>query len=216
VETAIFGVTGIALSNANVTLTATQAGSSQIKLTGTLSANVSITFPTVGQWEVYNATSGSFTVTLTNGTGSSVTVAQGAVLAIMSDSTAGILSTANASIAQTARIGVNVAGSPNITSEVQYAFVSNCVIPANFAGANVYGVSASGGSAPYTVNVNKYIGNSVSSSQVGTITVVPGGTSTFSTTGGTSVSFSAGDRLSYTFPTANLSLFVCTLVGTYS
>ncbi|AVH85346.1 hypothetical protein RsoM2USA_418 [Ralstonia phage RsoM2USA] len=215
VESTLFTASSVALSNANVTLSASQYGACIIKLTGTLTANVSITFPTSGQWDVYNATSGSFTVTLTNGTGSNVVAPQGTVTVVMSDNTAGMINTSAYAAANVARIACNIPGSPNVTTETFYLFGQACTLPANLTGATAYGVAAASSSAPYTVNVYKYVGTSSSGTQVGTITVNPGSTSTFATTGGTSVSFAVGDRLSYQFPTGNMTLFAATLVGTW-
>ena len=215
VESTLFTAVSVALTNANVTLSASQYGSCIIKLTGTLTANVSITFPTSGQWDVYNATAGSFTVTLTNGTGANIVAPQGSVTVVMSDNTAGMINTSSYTAANVARIACNIPGNPNVTSETFYLFGQACTLPANFTGATAYGVAGSGATAPYTVNVYKYVGTSSSGTQVGTITVNPGSTSTFATTGGTSVSFATGDRLSYQFPTGNMSLFAATLVGTW-
>jgi hypothetical protein len=67
----------IALTNASVTLTALQAASNLIMLTGTLSANVNIVLPAwVGsQWLIINNTSaGAFTVTAKTASGTGVKV----------------------------------------------------------------------------------------------------------------------------------------------
>ncbi|BAG41630.1 hypothetical protein [Ralstonia phage phiRSL1] len=212
VRNAVAGVTTVSLTNVNVTLTADQAAAAIIKLSGTLTGNVQITFPTSGWWEVYNTTTGSFTVTLTNGTGSNITIPQNQMLNVVSDATSGMLLDGAAAIA---RISVNVQGSPAVGSEIFYPVTNALTLPANLVGTNAYGTGTSGSSAPYTVNVYKYVGNSASGTQVGTITINPGSASTFSTVGGTSVSYAAGDRLSYQFPTANLALFAATLLGTW-
>lgn len=55
----------VTLSSSNVTLTEAQYTARIIRLTGTLSANVSVIFPaTARTWEVANDTTGSFTVTI--------------------------------------------------------------------------------------------------------------------------------------------------------
>ncbi|MGZ8158349.1 MAG: hypothetical protein ACXWT4_06025 [Methylobacter sp.] len=59
------GITSVALTNANVTLTPTQFSKSTIILTGTLTGNVQIIFPTLTgmTWTVINNTDGAFSVT---------------------------------------------------------------------------------------------------------------------------------------------------------
>lgn len=68
----------IALTNANVTLSAAQYSKPIIVLTGTMTGNVALTFPAfVQQWAVINATTGAFSVTALTSGGASVTLAQG-------------------------------------------------------------------------------------------------------------------------------------------
>ena len=63
-DKALGGVTNLSLTNANVTLTDSQAQALRIVLTGSLSANIIISFPAVGgEWLVYNNTTGAYTVT---------------------------------------------------------------------------------------------------------------------------------------------------------
>jgi hypothetical protein len=85
-------ISGVPLSGSPVTLTATQVNKPIIEFTGTLTANVTVTFPNQGQWDVLNATSGAFTVTLSNGAGATQTSPQGQLLSIASFTGAGILS----------------------------------------------------------------------------------------------------------------------------
>lgn len=60
----IDGITTIALTNANVTLTAAQYGNPMIVLSGTLSGNVTLFFPAaIGRWIISNTCTGAFTVT---------------------------------------------------------------------------------------------------------------------------------------------------------
>lgn len=64
IDKALGGVTSLSLTNANVTLTDSQAQALRIILTGSLSANITIFFPAIGgEWLVYNNTTGSYTVT---------------------------------------------------------------------------------------------------------------------------------------------------------
>jgi hypothetical protein len=92
------GSSSVTLTNANVTLTAAQYSVPIIVLTGTLTANLNVTYPTTGSWQVYNATTGSFTVTATNGSGATLAIPQGVVSEIISNSTAGILPSQPAAI----------------------------------------------------------------------------------------------------------------------
>lgn len=75
IDKALGGVTSLSLTNANVTLTDSQAQALRIILTGSLSANIIIYFPAVGgEWLVYNNTTGSYTVTFKTVAGGSVGV----------------------------------------------------------------------------------------------------------------------------------------------
>lgn len=86
------GGSSVALAGAGVTLTPAQYGVNTIKLTGTLTANVTVTLPTFGNWDVYNTcTMGGFTINLSNGVGAAVSIATQGVYAVISDATAGIL-----------------------------------------------------------------------------------------------------------------------------
>ena len=66
------GITTLSLTNANVTLSASQARMCMLRLSGTLTGNVIITNANNGVYLVENVTSGSFSVTLSDG---SLTVA---------------------------------------------------------------------------------------------------------------------------------------------
>lgn len=68
----------IALTNANVALSAVQYSKPIIVLTGTLTAPVALTFPAFSQqWTIINSTIGSYAVTALTGGGTAVTLAQG-------------------------------------------------------------------------------------------------------------------------------------------
>jgi len=95
---AILGnTTSIALTNANVTLTGPASSGSlgqtqamRITLTGTISANITITIPTgiSGRWIIFNNTSGAYTITIASGGGGTTVVApQGYNITIYSDGT---------------------------------------------------------------------------------------------------------------------------------
>ena len=82
-----YGTSTISLSSANVTLSNLQYCKPVIVLTGTLTANVTLTFPQiVGDWVIENNTTGSFTVTAQTSGGSGVTAPNGSI-ALYSDGT---------------------------------------------------------------------------------------------------------------------------------
>ena len=83
------GITVLGLSNANVTLSASQAQMGILRLTGTLTGNVQVTTACKGFFLCENLTTGNFTVTLTNGSGASVVVPQSSRVQVLSDSTNG-------------------------------------------------------------------------------------------------------------------------------
>jgi hypothetical protein len=113
-----------------------------------------------------------------------------------------------------ARIAVNIQGNPLVSSETFYPVVRAFTLPANLTGSLAYGVFQTG-STTQTVNVMHYVGTSNSATQVGTITITSSSIS-YATTGGASVSFAIGDRLSYQFQSAALTLFAATLLGTWN
>ena len=70
------------LTNANVTLTATQAALPIISLNGALTGNIQIIFPTwLKQWLIQNNTTGQFSVTCKTASGTGVAVPQGGTAA---------------------------------------------------------------------------------------------------------------------------------------
>lgn len=80
------GVVTIALTNANVTLNATQAANGTIRFTGVLTGNVVITLPSVqGWWVIDNQTTGAFYVQLTCGGGNRIAIEQGGAWDIFTD-----------------------------------------------------------------------------------------------------------------------------------
>lgn len=73
---------------ANVTLTAAQAGTGIINLTGALTANINVILPTQsGQWVIINNTSGGFTVTAKMATGLGPALPPARAVGIYSDGT---------------------------------------------------------------------------------------------------------------------------------
>lgn len=92
VDTCIGGVTTLNATGASGTtaLTVAQYRARLIKITGTLTANVTYQIPSGvgGFWTIQNSTTGAFTVTISSGgAGTSVTVTQGVITPVASDGT---------------------------------------------------------------------------------------------------------------------------------
>lgn len=82
------GISTVAMSNANVTLTALQAARSIVIITGTLTASLNLIFPTYQrQWLVVNNATGAFSVTCKTASGSGVSISTGASLIVYGDGT---------------------------------------------------------------------------------------------------------------------------------
>lgn len=82
------GITTVAMSNANVTLTALQAARQIVIITGTLTASINLIFPTYQrQWLVINRATGAFSVTCKTSAGSGVSIATGTSQSIYGDGT---------------------------------------------------------------------------------------------------------------------------------
>lgn len=72
------GVSGIVMTNANVTLTPLQYGKPIIEITGLLTANLNLVFPNIAyDWVVINSTTGAFTISGKTASGAGVTIAGG-------------------------------------------------------------------------------------------------------------------------------------------
>jgi len=80
----------LSLSSSNYTLTSTERQAAILRLTGTLLANVIVTTGCYGFFFVENLTSGNFSVTLTNGAGTSIIPPQYSRVPVLSDSTNGL------------------------------------------------------------------------------------------------------------------------------
>lgn len=75
------GVTSVAMASANVTLTPLQYGKPIIVITGTLTANLNLIFPTiVNEWTVINNTTGPYTITCKTAAGSGLVVNTAALI----------------------------------------------------------------------------------------------------------------------------------------
>lgn len=89
VDNNLGGIVTKALTNANVTLSASEAENLVVRLTGTISANILITNACVGFWYCENRTTGAFTITVTNGVGTPLEIPQGYCVAVIADTTNG-------------------------------------------------------------------------------------------------------------------------------
>lgn len=68
----------VTMSNANVTLTALQAGKKIITITGTLTSNLFLYFPTwINEWTIINSTTGAFKITAKTASGTGVVLISG-------------------------------------------------------------------------------------------------------------------------------------------
>lgn len=79
VQAAVNGQAGVSIAgNATTTLTQAQWGTSTIVLTGAVTGNKAVVFPSkAGNWQVINNTTGNFTVTLKTAAGTGVVVTRG-------------------------------------------------------------------------------------------------------------------------------------------
>lgn len=83
------GIVTKTLTNANVTLSASESENAILRLIGTLSGAVQITTAAAGFTFVENATTGAFAVTITNGAGTPATIPQGVTTLVITDATNG-------------------------------------------------------------------------------------------------------------------------------
>lgn len=98
------GISTVAMSNANVTLTALQAARPIIIITGTLTANLQLIFPTYQrQWLVVNNATGAFSVTCKTSAGSGISIAAGLSQSVYGDGTN--INTASAAQTQQSVVG---------------------------------------------------------------------------------------------------------------
>lgn len=80
------GAASVTMSGSNATLAASQYGKPILVITGTLTANLNLIFPSIaGQWTVVNATTGAYSITCKTAAGSGVPVTQNAATIIYCD-----------------------------------------------------------------------------------------------------------------------------------
>lgn len=114
---AIDGVASINVAGgSNVTLTAAQAGSGIMRLTGALTASINVIVPTQsGQWIISNETTGNFAITAKMATGAGVVLPQGLAVVVYSDGTNVYLASSAAQNSLIPRTIAPAAGSTSIT-----------------------------------------------------------------------------------------------------
>lgn len=98
IDTNLGGITTKSLTNADVTLSAAESRTAILRLTGTISANITITTACAGFFFVENLTTGSYTVTITNGV-SGATAPQGRRFPMVADATNGVRNAATGEFA---------------------------------------------------------------------------------------------------------------------
>ena len=126
VDACFGGTVSIALTNSNVYLTTANTQNARIRLTGVLSANVIIYFPsgTGGFYIVQNATSGAYTITLSAGAGTYVTAGQSQSTFIFSDGT-------NITYADDIRLQLNAGAGISISSGTSPTITNTGVLSFN-------------------------------------------------------------------------------------
>ena len=88
IDTLFGGVTSISVSSSNVTLNTSQTQNAIIRLTGTLSANIDVIFPTVAAiYTVENLTTGAFYVRCKMASGNAIGIPQGVPTQVFTDGT---------------------------------------------------------------------------------------------------------------------------------
>lgn len=88
IDTLFGGVTSISVSSSNVTLSTSQTQNAIVRLTGTLSANIDVIFPTVAAiYTVENLTTGAFYVRCKMASGNAIGIPQGVPTQVFTDGT---------------------------------------------------------------------------------------------------------------------------------
>lgn len=82
------GVAAVTMTGSNVTLTPLQYGKPIIVITGTLTANLNLIFPSIaGEWSVINNTTGAYSITCKTAAGTGVVAPQAGATIIYGDAT---------------------------------------------------------------------------------------------------------------------------------
>lgn len=163
IDAAFGGTTSLNATSASgtVNLTLTQYTTPIIKITGTLTANVTYSIPSGvgGFWSIFQNTTGAFTVTFASaGGGSSIVLPQGFSTAVISDGTnIGLWNTASGTAAgSTTQVQFNssgvLAGSANFTwNGTVLGLKGALAINGASSGAVAFQVPAAAGAVTYTL-----------------------------------------------------------------
>lgn len=187
------GSTTITMTNANVTLTSLQAARSLIIITGTLTANLQLIFPTyIKQWQIVNNCTGAFTITMKTASGSGISVATSIAQCLYGDGTNILMSETNL-IRTVKRQIFTISGTYTPSSGMVYCEVE--LIGGGGGGGGTNGVAAQsagaagGGGGGYTKKIftasaigaskSVAIGAAGSASAVGAASGGTGGNSVF-------------------------------------
>lgn len=145
-EAAIRGYTTIALTGSTVTLTtnnatADEARSAFLEFTGVLTSNIGVVIPSVSKgYEIRNATSGAFTITLKANGGTGLVIPQGGTIGVICDSASVYQSSSRLltlDVQSSTSLGSNltVAGALNVTGAVSTAGALTVTGATNITGA---------------------------------------------------------------------------------
>lgn len=148
-----YGVTTIAgLTNANVTLTTAQAAKSKIVLSGVLTGNVQIIFPTwLKNWDIVNNTTGNFSVTCKTAAGTGIVVSQGSLSRVAGDGTNVTQLNEQVPTATLPQHGVPLAQVQSLRGSFNgsYSFSTSTTLTTGYAGALI----SFTGTAPQTFTI---------------------------------------------------------------
>lgn len=136
VQGAVNGLANVNVAGgANVALTAAQWGLKLVKLTGVLTANIAVIFPTQsGWWIVENATTGAFSVTTKTAAGTGIVVAQGAQNTVWGDGT-------NILAARTDFTSITLSGNTAVSGPLNIAGAITSSGNNAWTGANTFSIS---------------------------------------------------------------------------
>jgi hypothetical protein len=107
----------IAITSADVTLTAAQARARHIILTGTLTGDRNLIVPNNGEWVVYNNTSGAYSVTVKTSAGTGDTVTQGTNRSFFADGTNVIATTTGGGSSVNSFATIAVSGQSDVVAD---------------------------------------------------------------------------------------------------
>lgn len=175
-DKAFGGTYSVSLTNVNVTLTQANCQNVRILLTGNLSGNVDIRFPSgvSGFFVVTNATTGAFTVTLQSlGGGSSVITTQGLTCFVFTDGTNVFFADdTRGSVVAGTGISVTGIGTQTISLQTPVSIANGGTGVTSFPSGNVV---IGNGSSPLQVVAPGVVGNVLTSTGTSWVSAAPSG-----------------------------------------